>query len=56
MNKCFWGHDWSKWETYTVNHKATDGTTPFISAIEKRQYRECRRCGKTQDERVSLIQ
>lgn len=49
---CYWSHDWTRWEQYTINWNATG--TDSIKAIERRQKRSCKDCGYTQDNLVSF--
>jgi len=51
---CFWGHDWSKWEQYSVTGQIqrTPFSKDFLPYEEERQVRICNRCGKKQDEAV----
>lgn len=49
---CFFKHNWTKWSQYTK--KVTDLETGAIISSEIRQYRECIRCCKYQDEYVSM--
>jgi hypothetical protein len=44
-------HKWSKWKFYDLFWKKT--ATDKLVCIERRQKRECIKCGKTQDELVS---
>lgn len=56
IDRCWFGHDWEKWETYpfqynyALNFGALAGKQ--FSKVELRQKRTCKRCGKTQDELV----
>lgn len=53
MFKCFFGHDWTKWTLYPQERKVKSfWEAEFYPYTEKRQRRECKRCGKTQDEKV----
>lgn len=55
---CFLIHDWNKWESYEINSysKGLDAKgEKRIVMIEKRQKRECKKCGKLQDKRISII-
>ena len=39
---CFFGHKWSKWETYNANYKTFTG----VKYYEIRQKRYCIKCNK----------
>ena len=41
---CFFGHKWSKWETYNANYKTFTG----LKYDEIRQRRYCIKCNKLQ--------
>ena len=58
--RCWLFHDWGRWGQYTEHLPARQITTRYIlaAATEVRQNRQCKRCGKLQDElvRVSVTQ
>lgn len=44
-HSCFWGHKWTKWESYTANMTTVDFAHSYTT---ERQKRTCIECGKVQ--------
>lgn len=53
-NSCFFSHKWGKWQYYEQDICVAPGFLKQleqpIKGIEKRQRRQCDRCGKYQEE------
>lgn len=48
---CFF-HKWSKWEQYEMDTRQVIKGGETFSAVELRQKRTCKKCGKMQDNPV----
>lgn len=49
--RCFWFHQWSKWEAYKQPIQMVRRSA-LADSFEWRQKRQCLRCGRLQDEWV----
>ncbi len=59
FTKCFFGHDWSKWEKYELRYRTSPGRSApvelrgkWFDALDTRQMRHCEKCGKNQDKLI----